>query len=112
MIPPLLNVTLYLQGSGKEEKNLSATEAVQFAISPESYSSVFETGCSSTILSVWGHSDHTRIWEKLDNPKIEIDLKPEKLRLLKELAQKENVNVETAVTYFLIFTMETLGYHI
>ena len=95
-----------------QEKNLSVTEAVQFAITPDIYCRALDTGWGAHALPVWGHSDHRRIWKKLDNPKIELELKSEEFRLLENLVQVEDVDIETAVAYFLIFSMEALGYHI
>ena len=95
-----------------QEKNLSVTESVQFAINFDNYRCALETGWGAHALPFWGHSDYRRIWQRIDNPKIEVELKSEKFRLLEDLAQKEDVDVETAVAYFLLFSMEALGYHI
>lgn len=95
-----------------QEKKLSVTEAVQFAITPDIYRRALETGWGAHALPFWGHSDHRRIWQRLDNPKIEVELKSEGFRLLENLAQAEGVDIETAVDYFLIFSMEAIGYHI
>ena len=95
-----------------QEKKLSVTEAVQFAITSDIYRRALETGWGVHALPVWGHSDHGRKWQKLDNPKMEVELNSEEFRLLEDLAQKEDVDVETAVAYFLLFSMEALGYHI
>ena len=88
-----------------QEKILSITEAVQFAITPDIYRRALDTGWGAHALPVWGHSDHRRIWQKFDNPKIEVELKSEEFRLLENLAQTEDVDIETAVAYFLIFSM-------
>jgi hypothetical protein len=95
-----------------QEKNLSVTESVQFAINFDNYRCALETGWGVHALPFWGHSDHRRKWQKLDNPKIEVELNSEEFRLLEDLAQKEAVDIETALAYFLIFSMEALGYHI
>ena len=95
-----------------QEKNLSVTEAVQFAITPDIYRRALDTGWGAHALPVWGHSGQRRIWQRLDNPKIEVGLKSEEFRLLENLAQVEDVDIETAVAYLLIFSMEALGYHI
>ena len=95
-----------------QEKNLSVTEAVQFAVTPDIYHRALDTGWGAHALPVWGHSGQRRIWQRLDNPKIEVDLKSEEFRLLENLVQVEDVDIETAVAYFLIFSMEALGYHI
>ena len=95
-----------------QEKGFSVVEAINFTITPTIYRRILKTGWGSIALSVWGHGDPERMWQSLEEPKVEMELESNKIRALEEIIQKEDVNTETALSYFLIFTMESLGYHI
>ena len=49
---------------------------------------------------------------ELKSPKIEIDFKPKQIDFLEAIMFHEKVKIEEAISYFLIFEMESLGYHI
>ena len=66
----------------------------------------------SIAFDLWGHDNPEREWDKLDNPIIEVDLDKLSTRLVEDIMEKEDVSAELAVCYFLIFTMDYLGYHI
>lgn len=93
-------------------KGLTSKCAVTFSINDEMYLCIKKTGWASIAYSAWGHGDPDRKWEKLDNPIIEIGLDESQMRLVDDVAKSEDIDVETAVCYFLIFTMQSLGYHI
>lgn len=94
------------------EKDLSAEDAVTFAINRDIYQKILKAGYASIAFDLWGHDNPERVWNTLSAPVI--DLKIDKLqgRLIEDISEKENVNYETAICYFLIFTMDYLGYHI
>jgi len=69
-------------------------------------------GYASIAFDLWGHDDPERKWYKLSNPVIELDLSEEKRKLIYNIAKRENVTIEIAVGYFMIFVMDSLGYHI
>jgi len=96
----------------EKDKCLSTTEAINFSINSEIYHRILETGWGSIALSLWGHDDPEREWEKMNNPCVEVDLEESKLKEVNDITKKDKIDTETAVTYFLIFTMELLGYHI
>jgi len=95
-----------------KEKGLSVKEAIDFSINHEIYQSILKAGYASIALDLWGHGGPVRKWEKPDNPVIEIEFDKLKERLVDEIAEKEEVDTVTAISYFLLFTMASLGYHI
>lgn len=96
----------------EQEKGISATEAVGFSVNEKIYSSILNAGWASMALSLWGHDDPDRKWEILENPNVEIDFDDNQLYLIEKVKKKENVNIITAIIYFLLFTMDSMGYHI
>lgn len=63
-------------------------------------------------MPIWGHDDPECDWLSLDNPLLEFNIEEDKLNLIQAVAAKEDIGIETAVSYFLLFTMESLDYHI
>lgn len=61
---------------------------------------------------MWGHADLERDWSEMENPCVEVELSEEKINILNNISKIYKVNAEIAVSYFLIFTMDSLGYHI
>lgn len=94
------------------KENLSDKDAVEEAINYVMYNKIVKTGWASIAFNLWGHGDPERKWSKLKNPIIEIDIDSAKQQLIFDIAKRENVDTETAVGYFLIFVMESFGYHI
>jgi len=95
-----------------KEKNLSVKEAIEFSINREMHQKILKEGYASIALDLWGHDDPEREWNVLDEPIFELDLDKLKENLIKDISEKEDVEAETAICYFLIFTMDFLGYHI
>jgi len=95
-----------------KEKGLSAKEAIAFSISLETHKKILKAEYVSIALELWGHDDLDRKWYVLEDPTIELDLGKLDESLVKDISDKQNVDIETAICYFLIFTMESLGYHI
>lgn len=94
------------------EKGVSAKEAIEFSANREMHQKILKEGYASIALGLWGHDDPEREWDVLDEPVFELELDKLRERLVEDIAEKENVDVETAICYFLIFTMDFLGYHI
>lgn len=94
------------------DKGMSAEDAVDFAINRSNHDKIVYKGWASIALGLWGHDDYERKWETLDEPVLEIELDDLKTRLIEDISEREEVDIETAVCYFLIFTMEALGYHV
>ena len=67
---------------------------------------------ASIAFDLWGHDDPTREWETLEEPIMDLELDKLRSRLVEDIAEKQDVDAETAICYFLIFTMDFLGYHI
>ena len=96
----------------EKDKCLSAPDAIKFSINQEIHDIILNTGWASIALGLWGHDDPDREWNKMDNPCIEVEIEGDKLKLVDDISQKEEVDIVTAVSYFLLFTMDKLGYHI
>lgn len=97
----------------EKEKGLSTSAAIDFAVNSRTFHQIVNTGFGPIALPIWGHGESKqRKWLTLDNPHIDIDLDEKKLQLINEVAAMEKTNPETAVSYFLLFTMDALGYHI
>ena len=94
------------------EKNLFPKEAIELSINREMHQKILKEGYASIALDLWGHDDPEREWSVLDEQIFELDLDKLQEQLIKDIAEKEDVDTETAVCYFLIFTMDFLGYHI
>lgn len=94
------------------DKNLSVQDSIDYAISRDMHQKILNEGYASIAFDLWGHDNPERKWDVLDEPVI--DLKLDKLReqLVEDIAEKQAVDFETAICYFLIFTMDFLGYHI
>ena len=96
----------------ENEKGMSATEAVKCSVNEKIYHSIMDVKWASIALSLGGHDDPERKWETLENPIVEIDFNDNQLYLIEKVRKKENVNIITAIIYFLLFTMDSMGYHI
>ena len=94
------------------EKNLSPIEAIGFSINREMLQKILKEGYASIALDLWGHDDPEREWGVLDELILELDLDKLQERFIEDIIEKEGVDTETAICYFLIFTMDFLGYHI
>ncbi|MBQ6979655.1 MAG: hypothetical protein IJQ07_03325 [Clostridia bacterium] len=94
------------------EKNLSPEKAILSSITQKNCVTILATGWAGIALSLWGHADPDEIKEKLDNPIIEIQPNKDKERLIRIVMEHEKVAFDTAVLYFMLFTLASLGYHI
>ena len=93
-------------------KNLAPDKAILSTITQKNCVNILSTGWADMAVSLWGHADHSEVCEKLDNSKIEVKLSKDKTRLLGIVMEKEGVSITDAILYFMIFTLEALGYHI
>lgn len=95
-----------------DEKGLSAKESIKYSINRTIHQRILKAGYASIALPLWGHDDPERERKTLDEPIIDVEFDKLSENLIDNIMEKENVNFETAVSYFLLFTMEALGYHI
>ena len=95
-----------------KEKNLTPEKAILSCITQKNCLTIIETGWGEIALSIWGHDDPYREKEKLSNPKVEFKLSKSKERLVSLIMGKENVDLPTAILYFVLFNLESMGYHI
>ena len=95
-----------------DKKGLSAQESIKFSVNRSIHQHILKTGYASIALDLWGHDNPEREWVELDEPIIDIEFDKLSQNLINDIMEKEEVDFETAVTYFLLFTMEILGYHI
>lgn len=96
----------------QKERNCTVQEAVLFSINSANCKSIMDTGWASIAYSLWGHDDPERKWLFLNSPKVDVEFSETDIKYLKKVAKAEKVKVVTAVCYFLVFTMQSLGYHI
>lgn len=95
-----------------KEKGLPANEAIEYSINREAHHEILKKGYASIAFDLWGHGDPEREWYVLDKTIFDLELDKLKKDFIEDIAEKEDVDMETAVCYFLIFTMDALGYHI
>lgn len=95
-----------------KEKKLDSEKAVLSTITQKMFDRIVETGWGQVALPIWGHDNPNREWEKLDNPIVKIELNKDKERLVSVIMEKENIQFKTAIMFFMLFTLESLGYHI
>ena len=94
------------------EKNFSSEKAILSSITQKNCIRIIETGWASMALQLWGHADPEGAREKLDNPIVEFKLSKDKERLVSLIMEKEKVPFDQAILYFMLFALESLGYHI
>lgn len=50
------------------EKNLSAEDAVAFAVNRDMYQKILKAGYASIAFDLWGHDNPERVWDALSTP--------------------------------------------
>lgn len=95
-----------------KHKNLPPDKAILSTITQKNCIRIIETGYSGIALSLWGHDNPYREWEKLDDTTVKFKLNKDKEHLVNIIMKKEEVNFPTAVLYFMLYSLESLGYHI
>ena len=95
-----------------KKKNLPTDKAILSSITQKNCLRIIETGYASVALPLWGHDDPYKAKEKLDNPEVKFKLNKTKERLVALIMDKENVDFGTAILFFMLFELESLGYHI
>ena len=95
-----------------KKKNLTPEKALLSTITQRNCVTILATGWASMAVSLWGHADPDGEREKLEDPIVKIKLSKDKERLISIVMKKENVSFGEALLYFMIFTLESLGYHI
>ena len=94
------------------DKNFTAKEAIEFAINRDNCMRILKEGYAGIAYDLWGHAEPEREWDELDNPIIQIELSDSQRKLIDIVVDSEKTNSTTAICYFLVFTMDFLGYHI
>lgn len=95
-----------------KKKKLSPEKAILSSITQKNCVTILATGWADIAVSMWGHADPYAEREKLDNPVVNFRLSKDKARLVEIVMEKENTSFGAAILYFMIFTLESLGYHI
>ena len=95
-----------------KKKNLTPEKALLSTITQKNCVTILATEWAGTAVSLWGHADPDGEREKLEYPIVKIKLSKDKERLISIVMEKENVSFDEALLYFMIFTLESLGYHI
>lgn len=96
----------------EETSSNTAEEAINHAVTREIHREILSAGYASIAFGLWGHDDPDRAWNTLDIPIIEMEFDKLRMNLIRDISEKEDVDFDTALSYFLLFTMEALGYHI
>lgn len=94
------------------EKGLTPEKAILSSITQKNCVNILATEWASIAVSLWGHADPDVKFEELDNPIIEFKLSKDKERLIGIVMGKEQISFKDAILEFVIFTLESLGYHI
>lgn len=98
-----------------KDKNLSDKDAISFAINEKICNKIQKAGYASIAFNLWGHAEYEKEWLLLDNPVIEVELTAKQLQLINRIINIEKdptLDINMAVSYFLIFTMDSMGYDI
>ena len=95
-----------------KEKNLTSAKAILSSITQRNCVTILSTGWAGIAVSLWGHDDPDREWKTLENPVVELKLSKDKERLVSIVMEKEKISLAEALQYFMIFSLEALGYHI
>ena len=94
------------------EKNLAAGKAVSSSITHKNFVRIVDTGYGDIAISLWGHDNPYKKYERLENQVIEIKLSNEKKYLLETIMKNQRLSLVDAISHFVIFNLESLGYHI
>ena len=95
-----------------KKKGLSAQAALLSCISNENYHSIITSGWANMAYSHWGHADLDRDWLELENPVFYVSMSEEQEKNLFAVCYAENVRIDMALCFFLVFEMQKIGYHI
>ena len=95
-----------------KKKNLTSEKALLSTITQKNCVTILASGWAGMAVSMWGHADPSGEREKLDDPIFKIKLSKDKERLVGIVMEKEDVSFSEALLYFMIFALESLGYHI
>lgn len=93
------------------DKGLSYKEAIKSAINRESLADIVVNGWASIALGCWNHASDRKL-NKLKETTIEIDLDEEQDDFIEKIKIIEEVDYVTAVTYFMMFELGRMGYHL
>ena len=103
--------------------NISAEEAILSVITEKNFKRIMKEGWAELAVNNWFiHNNNDNIWEQdgtyaisyneLKNPLVDIDFSPKQINMIDAVKHYEKVEIEKVISYFLIFEMESLGYHI
>ena len=98
-----------------KKKDLTPEKAILSSITQKNCIKILSSGWASIALSLWGHENwgaNDFVLEKLDNSIIEVKLSGDKVYLINTIREIEGVTYKEAILYFMLFTLESLGYHI
>ncbi len=95
-----------------KKTNLSPEEAILWSINSINSVKILSKRWASIAADNWGHNNPHGKKETLEKPLIEVSLNKYQISLLEVVMKNEKVSLEVAVQCFMIFTLESLGYHI
>lgn len=95
-----------------KEKSLSSVKAIKSCIKQNNLIKILQTEWADIAVAHWGHAEGYSNFEKLDNPKVKITFTEKQMELISLVQKICKTNAGNAILYFMIFELETLGYHI
>lgn len=97
------------------ELNLSPEEAIKESVNESLCNKIIEAKWASIALDCWGHASFEKK-EKLANPIIDVEFTDEQYALIEKVKRAESKDgklpEQQVIMYFILFKLESLGYHI
>lgn len=94
------------------EKNCSPSQALLSTITQGRFKRICDTKWASIAVDLWGHGEAKQEFELLKRPILKVTFPEEKELLVRFVMDIEKVSFDEAISYFMIFALEDLGYHI
>ena len=95
-----------------KKKGLTPEKALLSTITQKNCVTILATSWAGIAVSLWGHADPDGERETLEDTIVKMKLSKDKERLINIVMETKGVSFGEAIRYFMIFTLESLGYHI
>ena len=92
--------------------NLPPENALLWTLKKDIFINVIMTPWTDLAVSYWGHDDPNKKHEKLANPILKINLTYDQRQIIQSAMFLRKITFKKALTHFMIFALESLGYHI
>lgn len=95
---------------------VSCEAAATSVVNKERFDDISATGWGSIAVSLWGHADMDRKWYELKSPVFEMEVTAEQIELMADVLRyhidDDAVHAVDVLALFLVFEMQSRGYHI